>query len=215
MSRENEKAITRDTYCNEYDSIAGFISYFYQIDLVKKLGVNKVLEVGIGNKTVSNYLKLSGFDVTTCDNNESLEPDVVGDIRKLPFEDESFEVIMAYEVLEHLPWNDIPETIDELFRVTSKYVVISLPFTSLYFEAAIKFPMYNKILKKHCLDLFVRLPLAIFTGRSVRHKWEIGLKGYPLRKIRIELKRKFRILKEVRPVLQPKHYFFVLQKKVK
>lgn len=214
MCRNNEKEVIRDIYYKEYDHVARFISYFYQIDLVRKLGVKKVLEVGIGNKTVSNYLKHSGFDVTTCDNNESLEPDVVGDIRELPFGAESYEVIIACEILEHLPWDDIPKTMSELYRVTSKYVIISLPFTSLYFEAAIKFPMYNKVLKKYCLDLFFRLPLAIFGGHSKRHKWEIGLRGYPLRKIRKELKRKFGILKEVRPLLQPNNYFFVLQKKI-
>lgn len=212
MCCDKEKTKPKDLYYNDYDSIAGFISYFYQIDLVRKLGVNKVLEVGVGNKTVSNYLRHNGFDITTYDCNESLEPDVVGDIKELPFEDSSYEVIMACEVLEHLPWNDMPKTIDELFRVTSKYVIISIPFTSLYFEAAIKFPMYNKILKKYCLDLFIRLPFAIFAGCSKHHQWEIGLKGYSLRKVRKEIKRKFRILKEVRPILQPKHYFFVLQK---
>jgi len=212
MDIELESSKPRDFYFESYDNLPRFISYFYQIDILRKLGVNRILETGIGNKTVSNYLKNNGFDITTFDCNESLEPDVVGDIRDMPLEDGSFEAIMACEILEHLPWSDLPGIIDELYRVSSKYVVISLPVISFYFEMAIKFPMLNKIFKRNCLDLFIRLPFAVFKKSSVHHEWEIGAKGYPFRKVRKELRRKFKIIREARPVLQPKHYFFVLEK---
>lgn len=43
-------------------------------------------------------------DLTTCDNNPDHHPDVVCDLLELPwpFEDETFDEIHAYEVLEHL-----------------------------------------------------------------------------------------------------------------
>ena len=43
-------------------------------------------------------------DVTTLDINESANPDVVWDLnnRPLPFEDETFDEIHAYDVLEHI-----------------------------------------------------------------------------------------------------------------
>ena len=57
---------------------------------------------GIGMSGIAELLLNQGFEVTTCDFNENLEPDVVGDIRELPFEDGSFPVVMACEILEHL-----------------------------------------------------------------------------------------------------------------
>lgn len=46
-----------------YDTLERFISYYYQISLVKKVNPNKILEIGIENKTVSTYLINNGYDV--------------------------------------------------------------------------------------------------------------------------------------------------------
>ena len=41
----------------KYDNLNRFISYFYQVDLVRSVDPETVLEVGKGNATVSEYLK--------------------------------------------------------------------------------------------------------------------------------------------------------------
>lgn len=212
MANDTDIKPPKQFYYQDYDNLIGFISYFYQIDLVRQLGLRRILEIGVGNKTVSNYLKHNGFDITTCDYDKNLEPDYVADIRELPFEDNSYDVVMACEIIEHLPWDDVAVVLKELHRVTSKYVVISVPYTSVYFEIAIRFPFFNKIFKRPCLDLFLRLPLAIFKTYSEHHQWEIGTKGCSLRRLRKALKKYFRIVQEVRPLLNPRHYFFVLEK---
>lgn len=200
-------------YSDDYDDIKRFLSYFYQIDIIRNTQAKNILEIGIGNKLVSNYLKNNDIKVTTCDFNKNLEPDVVADIRELPFLDDFFELIVACEILEHLPWNDFDKILSELARVTKKNVLISLPYYSASFEFIIRFPLVGKIFKYPFIDLFLRIP--IFWGKlkeDGEHHWEIGRKGYPLKKIRKAMKNRFIIKKEVRPILNQHHHFFLLEK---
>jgi len=206
--------VPKKHYFEKYDDVMRFISYFYQVDLVKKLKSDKVLEVGIGNKTTANYLKQNGIKIDTCDFDKELEPDYVADIRDLPFENDSYDVVLAFEVLEHIPWRDVDKALKELHRVSKKYVIISIPYSSAGFELLLKFPLINKIFKRPFLELFFRIP---YFFRSIKfsgeHHWEMGRKGYPKRKIRNTLEKYFVILKEIRPILNHYHYFFVLEKK--
>lgn len=41
----------------------------------------------------------------------------VGNARFLPFPDETFHVVYARHVLEHIPWHQVPDTIKEWGRV--------------------------------------------------------------------------------------------------
>ncbi len=125
--------VTREHYYQGYDSLERFISYFYQIKSVIDLKPSNVLEVGIGNKTVSDYLKRSGYQVTTCDFAKDLEPDVVADVRMLPFKDDKFDVILAAEVLEHIPFDEVAKALSELRRVSKKYLIVSIPSYGSYF----------------------------------------------------------------------------------
>ncbi|MET1257695.1 methyltransferase domain-containing protein [Flagellimonas sp. DF-77] len=63
------------------------------------------------------FQKLANLDYTTTDLNSPLA-DVKADICDLPFEDDSFDVILCNHVLEHIP--DDEKAISELFRVMKK-----------------------------------------------------------------------------------------------
>lgn len=43
------------------------------------------------------------------------------------FEDAAFDMVMAFEVLEHLPPDDVSKAISELRRITSSYLVATIP----------------------------------------------------------------------------------------
>lgn len=211
--RKFHAQVSKD-YCGMgYDDLSRFISYFSQVDTVIGLDCRKILELGIGNGTVSNYLKRMKLDLTTFDINEELEPDYVGDIRDLPFEDGSFDLVMSCEVLEHLPWEDVDKAFSELGRVSKKYVFISLPYSCISFEFVIKFPYAKKLLGKTFLKLLLRIPYFYkqhsFDGE---HYWVIGRKGYSLKVVRDRIKKHFKVMKEFSPVLDSGHYFFILEK---
>ncbi len=200
----------------KYVDVNRFISYFYQIDLVTACAQDKnarVLEIGVGNGTVSDYLRRSGFTAVTCDIDKELRPDYVADIRVLPFRDGDFDIVTAYEVLEHLPFEDFERAVAELKRVSRQWVLISLPYHSTGFEIVMKFPFTRSIFGRSFLDFFLRIPLVFRrAGARAQHHWEIDLARYSLRRIRRIIGRHFTASREVRPPLHSYHYFFVLQK---
>jgi SAM-dependent methyltransferase len=199
----------------KYDDLSRFISYFYQVDLAQDLAGkdSKILEIGKGNGFFSDYMKKNGYNVATCDFDKNLQPDIVADVRSLPLTDASFDLVTAFEVLEHLPFEDVPKALAELARVAKKRVILSLPYRSTGLEWVLKFPGIRTIFGRPLLSLFLRIPLK-FGGIKVsrQHFWEIDCWQWRLSKIRKLLRKNFRIVKEIRPPLNHYHLFFVLEK---
>ena len=197
----------------KYDDLSRFVSYFYQIDLARSVNPENILEIGKGNGTVSDHLKKIGFSVTTCDFDKNLNPDIVADVRSIPSADNSFDAILAYEILEHLPFDQFEKCLQELKRISKKYVLISLPYKSTSFEFIFKFPGVRSLFKKDFFRWLFRIPLK-FGGIQVsgQHYWEIDLFQYPLRKVRGILAKHFKIIKEFSLPLNSYHRFFLLEK---
>ena len=210
---------------SKYNKLERFISYFYQIELVNKFAEKpfdlaqgksgkKILEIGKGNGFVSDYLKKSGFDVVTFDFDENLNPDIVGDIREINLQEDSFNIVTAFEILEHISFDDVESVLEKINKITKKYVIISLPYRSTSFEFTLKFPGIRSILKKDFISIFVRFPL-VFKGieSSGQHYWEIDAINHTLRGVKRLFKRHFRLIRVIRPVLDNYRVFFVLEKK--
>ncbi|NOY35618.1 MAG: class I SAM-dependent methyltransferase, partial [bacterium] len=110
-------------YFENYDHKARWLSYYYQIREIKK--GEKVLEIGIGNGTVADYLRKRS-SIVTMDIDKELNPDIVGDVLNIPFENKEFDVVLCAEVLEHLPFEYFEKALKEIRRV-GKRAIISLP----------------------------------------------------------------------------------------
>ncbi len=196
-------------YNLRYDSKERWISYWHQIDEIMRKNPRTVLEIGVGNKTVSDHLKNNGLSVTTCDLDESLNPDVVASVTKLPFKNNSFDMVLCAEVLEHLRFNQTHKGLKEIYRITKKFAVISLPhFSITNFYFGFKFIPY---LPRKEFMLKLDFPLKHeFLGE---HFWEIGKKGYPLKRIKEVVKKTgFIIERSFYPKENPRHHFFILRK---
>ena len=220
MTKENlEMEMKKQDYLKrKYDKVGHFISYHQAIDLVRDINPKNALEIGVGNGLVSDYLKKLGIDITTCDINLDLEPDVVGDVRALPFKDKSFDAVLAFQVLEHLPFSDFEKSLKEIERISKRFVIISLPHRILGIEVVIKGYFVNPYIKKRFVSFCIGVPNIFLRKKrnSIvigRHFWEIGLWGYSYRKIRKIILKHFKIIKEVKPILKHQHHFFVLEKK--
>jgi len=196
-------------YFKGYDSPKRFISYFYQIDSVTKTKPKTVLEIGIGNKTVSNYLKQMGFQITTCDFDKTLRPDIVADIRDLPFKSKSFDTILACQILEHIPFDDVKKALSELKRVSKKNVIISIPYTHFCIENIFKItlPFFERQLY---FTIKILWPSKVIQEKE--HYWEMGRKNYSKRKIINLINQYFKICKKFQPILNSNRYFFILKK---
>ncbi len=192
----------------EYDSKERFISYWHQISEIRKLEASSILEIGIGNGLVSNYLKKRGLKVTTMDIDERLNPDKVGSVLNIPFPDEYFEVVACFEVLEHLPYEDFSKALSEIYRVSNKYAVLSLPDCTKAYRVDIQIPKIGEL--KRLIPLpRLKPPKHEFNGE---HYWEIGKAGYLLQKVMGEIQTTgFEIKKTYRVFEIPWHRFFVLE----
>lgn len=198
-----------------YQSLERYINYFYQVDAVRKTHAKSVLCIGVGDSIVPDILKKQeGLSVTTLDFDKALHPDVVGDICDLPFLNNSFDVVCAFEVLEHVPFEKMKEALEEIRRVSKKDVIISVPHRRTGFEMLLKFPGIRSLCKKGFLRIAARIPLR-FGGfkTSGQHYWEIDGRTTRLSDFRKELEKKFTITDEKTPELDLYRRFFYLQAK--
>src|SRR3989344_5134651 len=198
--------VKKSHYFNlKYDSKQRWISYWYQISEVLDSKPESVLEIGVGNKVVSNYLKKIGLNITTCDFDALLKPDHTADVRKLPFKSNSYNTVLCAEVLEHLPFKDFRKALKEIKRVSNKTVVLTLPHFSLT-NIYVGLKLIPFVSKKE-LAIKVDFPFKhTFTGE---HYWEIGKKSYPLSKIIKAIENEGLVVKkEYFPKENPYHHFF-------
>jgi SAM-dependent methyltransferase len=185
-----------------------WVSYYWQTRLVTEtVGSGKVLEVGVGNGVVADFLK-GLYEVRTVDIDERLNPDYVGSVDELSFlPGNGFELILCAEVLEHLPFERFRPALSELRRVTKKYVIISLPYWGYTFGWRFRLPLVGQKTLKLKIS---GLKPHIFNGQ---HYWEIGKRRFPLRRIRREIAGSdLKIDRSFWDLDDPYHYYFVLEK---
>jgi len=194
-----------DKYCDQ----ERFVSYWHQLKEVLGVKSGSVLEVGVGDQVMANYIK-QNTDVkyTSIDIAKDLKPDVVGDVASLPFENNSFDVVCAFEVLEHLEFDKFVIALKEMKRVADKYVIISLPHWGRHFSLKTRLPFLKQIKFQFKLSLF---PIKhVFKGE---HYWEIGKKGYGLKRIKKEIESSgLKIMNDYIVFDSPYHHFFVTKK---
>jgi SAM-dependent methyltransferase len=102
------------------------------IDFVKEEGGHSVLDLGCATGNYCVALSKAGFDVKGAD----INPKYVETARKrgvdahvadgrVPFPDKSFDTVLLFEVLEHVP--DPAATLAEARRLARKNVLITVP----------------------------------------------------------------------------------------
>ncbi len=212
MNKDPRQSNVGNYFDNNYGEIGrgGFMRMFHQIEEVLNTKPNNILEIGIGNRFVSNYLKSRKINITTFDIDEKLEPDVVGDVRELNkhFNNNSYDTILCAEVLEHLPFEYFEKCLIELKNVTKKNLILTLPHHALNSYFHLKIPL----LKPIKFNLTIPFPLKYKWKIGGSHYWEIGWGGYSFKKIKKEIENHFTI-KETYLVNESLfHRVFVLEK---
>lgn len=163
-----------------YDKKQRFASYWHQIEQVVRCEPESVVEVGIGNGFLHRYLRQMGLSVHTVDFDGRLSPDTTASVVDLPFANREFDVAACYETLEHIPFEQFEPAVRELKRVARRFVLLSLPDVTPHLRLRLEVPFRRKD-----VDWMVDLP----NPRPKRHEfdgehyWELGKRGFSLRRI--------------------------------
>ncbi len=204
-------------YSRKYIHMHRWSTYSKLITCVLEENSSKILEVGFGNRLVSDILEKMGFFVKVLDNDKSLNPDYYMDVRdreilKLK---NKFDLFIASQVLEHIKYSEFLEVIYN-FSLIVKYLIITLPYTNLnshLFSFNFSFPLIKGVRLgfKSVFKIFLKKPSYI---PNKSHYWEIGIKNYSLHKIKKDIKRNGWIIKKnFINDNNPYHYFFILSSK--
>lgn len=200
--------VPSDRYSYNYDNFEKWVNYHWQISNVYKYRLGEVLEVGVGSKVVTSYLRGSRTALTTLDIDPALGPDVAGSVTDLPFAAGSFDGILCTEVLEHMPFDATRRAIREMHRVARTYAFVTVPHFALSFALLVRLPVL------HLREFRFRLPYPKPLKPNKQHFWECGRPGYPLARLRGEFRDAgFRIASEERPPGNYSAAFFVLEKR--
>jgi len=106
--------------------------------ILKQLEKNNpkiILDVGCGTGYITDIINRSmDANIICCDMNSNrisfaktqfhLET-IIADITHLPFKNSSFDMVLAIEIIEHLP--NIESALNEIKRVTKKNIIITVP----------------------------------------------------------------------------------------
>ena len=197
--------VSQDHYqTSRYDELHRWISYWYQIQAVSRHRPRNVLEIGVGSGVLSRYLadRLS-IDVTTFDFDPALAPDFCGDVRQMDHlvRPNSFDAVLAFQVLEHLPFSDVPGALEQLARASRDSVLFSLPHYGWNVAARVRLWKWNWVFGRR----ISKNPRWNFDGE---HYWEIGTKGHSLAAVRGMVSDVMQIERDYFCPDYPYHYFF-------
>lgn len=147
------------TYFADREGRAQFIASAFKDEIKQS---KKILDVGSDYNTLKKLIgkKVLGVDLYG-------EPDIKIDFEKERlerFKDGEFDMVVCTEVLEHL--DNLHEMANELFRVSNRYVVVSLPNCSSIFAK------WN-ILFHDRVGKYYGLP---FERPEDRHRWFFSYK---------------------------------------
>jgi SAM-dependent methyltransferase len=107
------------------------------VKTIRPLNIQSILDVGCGegftlerfyNEKIGRGFEGIEYDSEAVKTANKLYPHLdikQGDIYKLPYKNNSFDLVVATEVLEHL--EDPKKAYRELLRVSNKYVLLSVP----------------------------------------------------------------------------------------
>ncbi|RMH64311.1 MAG: class I SAM-dependent methyltransferase [Calditrichaeota bacterium] len=218
MSSEHEARIDKSHYFNaRYLKRERMYSFVEQIELIKQFAQpeDTLLEIGKGNGFVSDFCqRYLGYRVTTVDVNPDLQPDIVDDITQpRVLKENSADVVMCYEVLEHMPFEQSVQAVRSMTQLARKYVLISVPDMRYFISGRMTVFGTGPVFLQKLLSTRRFRNAGKKFGDD--HHWEIGLKTpdvtYSAEYVRRNLFGGVTIVRDYRDIAVPWHHYYVVK----
>jgi hypothetical protein len=193
---------------DRYMSKERWISVWHQLDEIQKLRPETVLEIGPGAGLFKSVAATFGIRVETLDLDPDLKPDYIGSATAIPLPDARFDVVCAFQMLEHLPYEVSLQAFAEMVRISAKHVVISLPDALDVWRYQIHIPGLG-------LKYFLFPRPRLRTQRHEfdgQHYWEINTRGFSLSRVVLDFEKLIRLVTTYRVPDNPYHRFFVFKR---
>jgi ubiquinone/menaquinone biosynthesis C-methylase UbiE len=106
-----------------------------------------ILDVGCGQGLPMEMIKMRmkvkrsvGVDlfkpyIDQCKKKKIHDEYLLSDVRRLPFKNKSFDVVMALQVLEHQPKKDAWKLLEKMEKIAKKQVIVAMPIGEMYHPA--------------------------------------------------------------------------------
>lgn len=191
-----------------YMTKARWTSVWHQIDEISRLKPKNVLEIGPGPGVFKKVASAFGIPVETLDLDPELNPDHVGSVTAIPFDDKTYDAVCAFQMLEHLPYETSLQAFREMARVSKRHIIISLPDAKtmwLYRAHIPKFGSHDILIPRPTL----KVRNHEFDGE---HYWEISKKGYDLSRIVKDFCEISQLIRTYRVPENPYHRFFIFSR---
>ena len=176
-----------------YSYIYNNINYFegLESERIKKILLRipkseSILEIGCGDGRILNRINVKykvGVDFAIKPLLHIKNLAYAANVSYLPFSDDSFELVICSEVLEHLNKNTYHKALNEIFRVSSHYILISAPYNenlrwrvskcihcNQFFHASLHFRSFNE---QNFRDLFQNCKLILLEKFGYRYSFPI------------------------------------------
>lgn len=125
-------------------------------------GVRSIVDVGCGdglltNQLVGKFEKVLGVDISSTALQHVEAEKLLAAMDYLPLADQSFDLAVCTEVMEHLPFPVFEKSLSELQRITRKHLLITVPND------------------EYLRDRFVKCPICYCTYHRYRHLHRFNL----------------------------------------
>lgn len=200
-----------------------YFSYLLQLREILRLPksqISTVLEIGPGYNILRALLESHGYRVSTMDVKPEHAPTILRDILSPPNDVEQYDVVCAFQVLQHLPYGDFRRALANMRAYSRKYVFISLPCPMNHLFLQIRGELVHRVLRRFSFGWRWLLPLPFraedrdekaFLERPDKynpHYWEVNRRSYPKRKILHDIEESgIRVVKQFHNHLYPYHWF--------
>lgn len=111
-----------------FHNLRDFLRAFFIMIFLKP---KKVLDVGCGLGYLIKWLRYFGVDAYGIDfskyaldlADKQVKPFIkLADAKKIPFKDNSFDLVLSYDFLNHVDQQNLRKVIEEMIRVSNKYI---------------------------------------------------------------------------------------------